>query len=449
MLQLTQEFLQQYLIDNYFSDWNRVINIKAGDFLMKAGEYNGRLYLVRNGELIGISEEEGAGQEIIFTAGKNNFLGVYSFFSKTYNSLTSIKAVTDCELAYIDKYTKSVSETASLEKEFLPVVLTELMSRQNRLLQITQEKQQTLKMLLESQSLASLGQIAAGIAHELNNSIAVIARNSNWLSEQLSSQIFDKEQAVIFEAGLINGHFLSSRDVRKRKKELLSKFDFPDESASLLAQTGISDEKAGSMIKSDKEQIKKFFNTWEIGAALHDMILASQQSAHVVKSIKVLGAPNKSREPGVDLNGTIQNAITLLRHKVRNVKINLHLDPLPAITANQGEFVQVWTNLIKNAGDAMHGYKERDPELTITSESWPGQMIIKVKDNGPGIPENILTTIFQPNVTTKVSGLSFGLGLGLTIVKRIITEYNGKITVRSAKSGTQFTVFIPLGGNNE
>jgi len=199
----------------------------------------------------------------------------------------------------------------------------------------------------------------------------------------------------------------------------------------------------------DKEQIKKFFNTWEIGAALHDMILASQQSAHVVKSIKVLGAPNKSREPGVDLNGTIQNAITLLRHKVRNVKITLHLDPLPAITANQGEFVQVWTNLIKNAGDAMHGYKERDPELTITSESWPGQMIIKVKDNGPGIPENILTTIFQPNVTTKVSGLSFGLGLGLTIVKRIITEYNGKITVRSAKSGTQFTVFIPLGGNNE
>jgi len=449
MLQLTQENLLEYLVENYFSDWNRVINIKAGDFLMKAGEYNGRLYLVRSGELTGISEEEGSNQEVIFTAGKNNFLGVYSFFSKTYNSLTTIKAVTDCELAYIDKYTKSASETASLETEFLPVVLTELMSREKRLLQITQEKQQALKMLLESQSLASLGQIAAGIAHELNNSIAVISRNSNWLSGQLGSQIFDKEQSAVFEAGLINGHFLSSRDVRKRKKELAAQFKFSDDSAALLAQMGISDEKAGSMTDFDKEQIKAFFNTWEIGAALHDMILASQQSAHVVKSVKVLGAPNKSREPGVDLNDTIENAITLLRHKVRNVKINLELDELPQITANQGEFVQVWTNLIKNAADAMHSFKERSSELTISSESWPGQIIIKVKDNGPGIPDDILTTIFQPNVTTKVSGLSFGLGLGLTIVKRIINEYNGKITVRSAKSGTQFTVFIPLGGNNE
>ncbi len=416
---------------------------------MKAGEYNNRLYLVLSGELKGISENGDSNQEEIFKAHKNNFLGVYSFFSKTYSSITTIKAVTDCELAYIDKYTKSASESAVLEKEFMPVVLSELLSRQNRFLQISHEKQQTLKILLENQSLASLGQIAAGIAHELNNSIAVIARNSNWLAEQLGTQIFDKEHAAIFEAGLINGHFLSSRDVRKRKKELISNLDISDEAASLLAQTGISNEKTAEIANLGSKKVKKFFNTWEIGAALHDMLLASEQSAHVVKSVKVLGAPNKSRQSNVDLNETIQNAITLLRHKVRGVKINLHLDLLPAITANLGEFVQVWTNLIKNASDAMHGFNERKPELTISSESWPGQIIIKVKDNGPGIPNDILTTIFQPNVTTKIDGLSFGLGLGLTIVKRIITEYNGRITVRSSKSGTQFTVFLPYGGKNE
>ena len=449
MLQLEQEFLQQYLLDTYFSDTNRLIWLKAGDFLMKSGEYNGRLYLVLSGELQGISEEEGSNHEEIFKAKKNNFLGVYSFFSKTYSSLTTIKAVTDCELAYIDKYIKSASESATLEKEFMPVILNELLSRQDRFLQVSQEKQQTLKILLENQSLASLGQIAAGIAHELNNSIAVISRNSNWLAEQLGTQIFDKDQAAIFEAGLINGHFLSSRDVRKRKKELLSNLDISIEAASLLAQTGISDKKTAEIANLGREKIKNFFNTWEIGAALHDMLLASEQSAHVVKSVKVLGAPNKSRLADVDLNETIQNAITLLRYKVRGIKINLHLDPLPMVKANQGEFVQVWTNLIKNASDAMHSFNEREPELTISSESWPGQIIIKVKDNGPGIPEDILTTIFQPNVTTKVDGLSFGLGLGLTIVKRIITEYNGRITVRSAKSGTQFTVFMPYGGKNE
>lgn len=441
--------LLERLIKDYFSDANRFLWLRKGEVLIEEDAINSRLFFIRSGRLTGFVENENQEREIVFSATEKNFLGVYSFFSQTYHSLATIMAETDCELAYIDKHTKPAQDATCIEKDFMPFAVKDLVKRQQRLLEISKEKQDTQKKLLENQNLASLGQIAAGISHELNNAIAVLGHNSEWLSGQLATFTVDKQDAALLETGLVKGRSLSSREVRAKKKNIQSIYPNLDtESATQLAQMDLNDALIAKLVRKPKTEIQKIFKHWEMGSALHDMQVAARQSAHVVKSVKALGNLQESRQIGVDLNDTIQNALTLLHHKTRNIQIQLDLNPLPAINANVGDWIQVWTNLIKNSCEAMLDASTSNPQLTVSSQSIGEQIQVKVNDNGPGIPNEIFSSIFQPNITTKVQGLSFGLGLGLTIVKRIITEYEGRIDVRSSVSGTTFTIYLPIGGNN-
>jgi hypothetical protein len=174
------------------------------------------------------------------------------------------------------------------------------------------------------------------------------------------------------------------------------------------------------------------------------MMVAAKQSAHVVQSIKLFGTQSSERSPGLNLNESIENALALLRHKVKNMNVHVNLDPLPPIIASMGELVQVWINIINNACEAV---SPEDGKLDISSTATPEHITVSIRDNGPGIPDAIINRIFQPNVTTKKSGLSFGLGMGLPTVKRIVSSYQGTVDVSSSPSGTTFTVIIPLGGN--
>ena len=450
MQKIEQDKLFTRLNREYFSDPSRLLWLKKGDLLMREGAHNSRLYLVKSGTLIGYVENSDGGRDEVLRAAVNNFIGVYSFFSRTYKSLATIEALSDCELAYIDKNTPVNPDSVCIEKEFMPVAVTDLMNRQTRLNEVSREKHQTLKKLMENQKLASLGQMAAGIAHELNNSIAVLAHNSQWLANQLSMRIDDPMEAAVFETGLIKGRHLSSREVRQAKNEIRQSYpDLCDDCIQNLSQMGLPAAMVSKIIVLTQTEQNQLFNSWETAVALHDMQMAGEQSAHVVKSVKTLGNQNRDRQQGVDVNNTIQNALTLLRHRTRNVALDLQLNLLPEISANSGELIQVWTNLIKNSCEAMLEGGTESPRLGIYSNLTDNQLQIKISDNGPGIPANIFSKIFQPDVTTKVSGLSFGLGLGLTIVQRIVHGYGGRIDVKTSTNGTSFTVYIPLGGTHE
>ncbi len=443
------EALLEQLIKNYFSDANRFLWLPKGDILIEEGAVNGRLFFIRSGRLIGYVENDEQEKEIVFSAKEKGFLGVYSFFSRTYLSLATIRAETDCELAFIDRHTKPAQASGSIEQDFMPFAVKDLVKRQHRLLEISREKQNAQKKLLENQNLTALGQIAAGIAHELNNAIAVLGHNTEWLSKQIAALPTGSENSALMYSGLKHGRSLSSREVRSNKKYLQDQYpNLESGTAHLLAQMDIDQKMLRDLTTRSLAEVQAMFSHWEMGVALHDMQVAARQSAHVVKSVKELGNLHKSRQSGVDLNDTIRNALTLLHHKTREITVQLDLNPLPAINANVGEWIQVWTNLIKNSSEAMLDASTEDPTLTINSQVILEQIQIKVTDNGPGIPNEVFSSIFQPNVTTKVRGLSFGLGLGLTIVKRIITEYDGRIDVRSSVNGTTFTIYLPIGGSD-
>ena len=109
-----------------------------------------------------------------------------------------------------------------------------------------------------------------------------------------------------------------------------------------------------------------------------------------------------------------------------------------------GEMVQVWLNLTKNAVEALNSSHVENPEINISTSYKEKYILVEISDNGPGIPVELQKAIFEPDVSTKKSGLSFGLGLGLSIVKKIITSHEGNIKLSSSEKGTSFKIILPL-----
>ncbi|MBC7187212.1 MAG: GHKL domain-containing protein [Calditrichaeota bacterium] len=439
-----------WLISTYFSDPLRRIRLRKGERLMVQGGYNDRLYLVLKGVLVGCVRAPGGGQYELFRATRNKFVGVYSFFSRTFVSSATVIVERDAEVAYIDQHqpVKDPSRGSSLFEQFMPVVVMDLKYRQQRELQIAREKERALRRLIHTERLASLGQMAAGIAHELNNAVAVLERNTEWLRENLIRALREQspEQLEYFRLGLEKGRWQSTREVRQQAEVLERAYGLSTEAAHKLAETGLSAEQLARYGKHLQVVADVVHYYWQLGATFRDMAVAAQHAAHVVKSVKYLATQETAIEPDLDVNKSIGEALILLSSPLRKVDLKLNLGELPPIAASKGELVQVWSNLIRNAVESLATDSTKRGEVVITSWATDEVVHVSVQDNGPGIPKHMLPKIFQPNYTTKEKGLEFGLGLGLTIVERIVHNYGGRVSVQSRPGRTVFTVTLPIRG---
>jgi len=199
------------------------------------------------------------------------------------------------------------------------------------------------------------------------------------------------------------------------------------------------------------ERAERIHHAWAIGASLHDMTNAARLATDVVRSTKSLAVPSALRQQqDIRIGESIRKALALLGSPLRRVNVVLELEEsLPTIRAGRSELVQIWSNLIRNAIESMAAGQTPDPTLTIRGHEEKEYIVVEITDNGPGIPPEIRERIFQPDFTTKGKGLTFGLGLGLPIVERIVSAYNGGVAVRSRPGETVFTVTLPLGEQHE
>ncbi len=437
------------LVATYFSDPAKRLKLEKGDVLLEEGAVNDRLYLVLQGSFIANNENIEDEQQQLFLATKDMFIGVISFFSRSSICVATIVAKEDCEVAFIDhnQRNKAEKEGLSLIEQFMPVVVFDLFQRQQREQQIIFEKEHTLEKLYQAKKLASLGQMAAGIAHELNNAIAVVSRNASWLNEHVGEMFLQENEEAIrfFQMGSETGQSLSSREIRVQAKALQNKYDLDEDAARKLAEINVP-----STIKLPPlEQLNDFINRshryWELGASFHDLNIAAKHASHVVGSVKALAAGSSGIHNGhVSIQESIDEALTLLSSPLRTISVRLKIRELPDILANKGELVQVWTNLIKNAIDSLKQSGTESPEVYISAKPRATYVSIRFQDNGPGIAKEEQGKIFQPNFTTKEKGLDFGLGLGLTICERIIGNYGGEISVKSRPGKTVFKIKLPL-----
>jgi signal transduction histidine kinase len=180
---------------------------------------------------------------------------------------------------------------------------------------------------------------------------------------------------------------------------------------------------------------------YEVQSLLTEIHAGSQRISEIVAAMKSYTFMDQAALLEIDLHEGLNNTLVILRNRLKS-GITLHLDfadDIPPIQAYGSELNQVWTNIIDNAIDAMDG----KGEITIRTRHEGDNVIVTIEDNGPGIPEAVLPTIFDPFVTTKAPGQ--GTGMGLYVSHTIVVQkHNGTLTCSSQPGKTVFTISLPI-----
>lgn len=302
--------------------------------------------------------------------------------------------------------------------------------------------------LVESGKLATLGQLAAGIGHELNNPAAVISRAADFLTEDIEALTATVPGAEMFVDAVRVARKLppvSTRVLRQQAKQL--GVDLGDDSlARRLVRIGITtrDEyerhfRDGADPEVRLERMERFHR---IGTSIRNIDAAAERIVRLVGSVRSYARGNQELVEAFDVRPGIEETLLLLGHELGPVTVETsYPDEVPCVAGYPGDLNQVWTNLITNA---IHAMDESDARLSIdVSLTASGNIAVAITDNGHGIPPENLERIFEPAFTTRSGRVEFGLGLGLQIVKDIVVRHNGTISVESEPGRTCFTVVLP------
>lgn len=477
MITLTEHIMQplERLNRVYFSDPSRTLEFGQGEKIVGQGEECRRIYLILEGSVIAyhcsdtiegsnLPEETAKRGYEVFRASAGSYICVQAFFSRYYHSSNYIIALEDTKVAYIDDTTEAVDveRYGGFDHQFIPVLVHELAERNSRIFSRAAEKEEAMRLLQRAEMAAGLSQLAAGIAHELNNAVGVISRRTEFVAQNLSKHLEeeDGENARLFRFGYDDESFVPAGELRKLSRKYERELNMPQEAAKVLAHIVPDTE---TLVKYGPEfvgHVRRNYGFWELGHDLRDMQTAARHATGIVRSVKLLGGGNSTRQPDADVTQSLHDAMNLLGNRLKHCGVITEIGPLPLINADPTELVQLWTNIIKNACDAMEQDHTPDPTIRIKADVYhadgvsllPEEYVrVAISNNGPVIPEEIRDKIFHPNFTTKKLGLDFGLGLGLSIVRRIVDAYNGTIALHSESGGTSFIINLPtsqIHGNN-
>ena len=326
-----------------------------------------------------------------------------------------------------------------------------------------QNLRSTQEQLIFSEKMAALGQLIAGIAHEINSPLGAIKGSAETLIETLpnllrllsSLQARDPQTISNLWSWIQNTLLakerptLTSREeraLRKRFAASLEKAGLPDpeSAARRLVEAGLHQENDLDPILSllhIPETIDLIYLLGQLRLQLENILLASQRTRKVVFALKsyVHTSGDRSTPVLTDLPESIDTILTLYQNQLKQgVEVETYYDPaLPKLYLFADEIGQVWTNIIQNAIQAMNGQGRLRIEAQLNGDF----IRVSFTDNGPGIPPEILQRIFEPFFTTKSRGE--GTGLGLDICRRIVEKHHGRLEVSSQPGQTTFHVLLP------
>jgi len=266
------------------------------------------------------------------------------------------------------------------------------------------------QQLLHSEKLASVGQLAAGVAHEINNPTGFVMGNLEVLAEYKD----DILQLLTMYNGL-------EQHIRNENKE--------QRDATLKS------------IQDYKKDTNMDYTLKDMHNLISDSIDGSRRIKNIVKDLKNFSRVDNVEKTPVDINSeVIEIALRLVWNELKyKCTLNKSLSPLPVYKCNPGELSQVILNLLVNASDAI----SENGEISISSTFMEDYIQIQVSDNGSGIENKDLIKLFDPFFTTKEVGK--GTGLGLSISHRIIEKHGGVLSVASQVGhGTVFTIMLPI-----
>lgn len=336
------------------------------------------------------------------------------------------------QLGAVDYITKPFQQEEVLARIKLHLKLYELaekLEQKNVLLeqkvaemsQAYHDLQQMQLQLIQSEKMSSLGQMAAGIAHEINNPV-----------------------------NFIYGNLTHAKDYMKDIMGLLSLYqsEYPNPTPRIQA------EQAAIDLPFIQEDLLKLFSSMTMGARrIHE----------IVKSMRIFSRIESSEAQVVDIHEGIDSTLTILQHRLKEVPDRAAIElikkytQLPFVECYVGQLNQVFMNILSNAIDALEEYDQqrtveariqRPSQIQISTDVISnGWVAIRIADNGPGMSEDVKARLFEPFFTTKPMGK--GTGLGLSISHQIVVEkHGGKLHCHSALGqGTEFVIEIPIQQN--
>ena len=323
-------------------------------------------------------------------------------------------------------------------------------------------------MLRQSEKLATLGKLSAGMAHELNNPAAAAQRGAAQLQATFShlQQTHLRLGELDLTGSQLDSLLALDELAQQRAKQppdldALTRSDRENELEAWLDKRGVKDawDVAPTLVDLGYDcdalntlvacfTAAQFFavidwlsDTYTIYSLLEEIGRGAGRISELVKALKGYTYLDQAPIQNVDLHEGLDSTLVILRSKLKEgITVHRQYSPdLPHIQARGSELNQVWTNLIDNAIDAMDG----SGEITLRTRCDDAWAVVEIEDSGPGIPEELLPNLFDPFFTTKAPGK--GTGLGLNISHNIIVQkHQGRIEVTSQPGRTRFEVRIPL-----
>ena len=427
------------LIERHFGPDAPRRELARGETLMRAGDHNTRLYRIEQGSMLLRSERR---TEV--RLGPGNLIGIQSLFLHQHRSVWTDIADEPTTLAWVD-LDRDCPGGGAWAVELMPLVVAELNDRQQRVRDMEEHQRRTEQRLQELTWISTLGQMAAGVAHELNTALAVLGRGTDWIRETID-RVAEGQPALrreLLAQGLAVGHQRRTDGDPAARAKRLRRHGLGFGAARRVAGLPLDDAQLERVLAAGEPEHELVW--FELGATLRDMAVSATQAGHVVHSLKQLAARERLGDRTVDLQASLEAALSICRNALKGIAVTLAGDDRElTLEGNQGELVQVWTNLIQNACDALHSHRVTEPRIAITVAEDDGDVVVAVSDNGPGIDPTIADDLFMPHVTTKTDALHFGLGLGLSIVQQLVRRYGGEVTAGAADGGgARFTVRLP------
>lgn len=348
---------------------------------------------------------------------------------------------------------------------FLPQLVQKMPELTTRLVAMMSDRiREGTRIEQQRDRLASLGKLAAGLAHELNNPASAAKRAADqlrlalgrlrsanaelWrlkLDESAKVQIEEIEASLLAsDVTVLDGLALSDRE--ENLDSILRSYGYVDswDLAGALARNAMPRNTLISILTefdagTARAALMRIAASAEVSVLLATIESGTAQISNLIRTVKQYTYMDQSPVQNVDIVGSLETTLDALTHILRpGVKVIRAFQPIPLLVNTIGtELNQVWTNIIENAVEAMLG----QGELRLRTFCEDHHVVVEIGDNGPGIPLEIESHIFDPFFTTK--GVGEGMGLGLSTVQTIVRKHGGYVQVSSKPGDTRFQVWLP------
>ena len=440
----------------------RDFRLSAGEVLVRQGDPAHFFYILLEGELR-VYQTTADGRDVtLATIEAGNTFGELPLLANIPNS-ASMQAGQSSRLVQLD------------EEQFWSLMTTCPTVRKAILGNMASRFQKLQSVTVQQEKMASLGTLAAGLMHELNNPGSAARRAASQLRanlmrmQELTSSFSEQEMT---HGQKLCMHSLQKQALSAKQPIVMSSLEQSDAEEALAewmesAEIANAWKMAPALVSigidaQELERVRKDFEGPLLGCALSwlEAMVSSMQLVgtieesigrvtDLVHAVKSYAYEGKGQKQTIDINSSIYATMMILAHKMREKEIvvekNFAAD-LPALHSECTGVNQIWTNLLDNAIDAVgqHGHirvKTWSERSAAEAKNPHTDLCISVSDDGAGIPIESQAQIFDPFYTTKPVGVGTGIGLG--IVQRIVDQYNGTIRFSSQPGNTEFVVRLP------